>query len=134
MLQKEMREELRQAALARRTVTYGYLMSRFGLTRGGAGESVVEVLGEIDREESLAGAPGFAAIVVRRDTGYPGGGFFCWEGIPSHLRRSKERGYDPRLSRLEREYVKEQQERIWAYYRGHGKDAGTRPRQSRIDG
>ncbi len=129
-----MREELLQAALARRTVTYGYLMNRFGLARGGIGESVVEVLGEIDEGESLASAPGFAAIVVRRDTGYPGGGFFCWEGIPDHLRRPKERSNDARLSLMEKGYVKEQQERIWTYYQGHGKDAETRPKQSRIDG
>jgi hypothetical protein len=134
MSRKEMREELLQAALAHRTVTYGYLMNRFGLTRGGTGETVVDVLGEIDRAESLAGAPGFAAIVVRKDTGYPGGGFFCWEGIPEHLRRPNERSKDPRLSRAEREYVKEQQERIWTYYRGRGNDTGTRPDQSRIDG
>jgi hypothetical protein len=134
MFPKEMREELLQAALARRTVTYGYLMNRFGLTRGGTGETVVDALGEIDRVESLAGAPGFAAIVVRKDTGYPGGGFFCWEGIPEHLRRPNERSNDVTLSPAEREYVKGQQERIWTYYREHGNGMGTRPDQSRIDG
>ena len=113
-----MRRELLSAALGRRTVTYGYLMKKFGLPRGDTGETVVGVLGEIDREESLAGAPGFAALVVRKDTGYPGGGFFCWEDLPAELRRPKERGQDPRLSDAEKSYVRSLQERIWAYYGG----------------
>ena len=118
MLQDEMRGELVRAAIERRKVTYGELMKKFGLTRGDAGETVVGVLGRIDRAESLAGAPGFAAIVVRKDSGFPGGGFFCWEGIPEHLRRPKERSQDPRLSPAEREYVRGQQEIIWEYYGG----------------
>ena len=119
MLRDEMREVLLSAALARRTVTYGYLMGRFGLARGSEGRSVVAVLGEIDAAEALAGAPGFAALVVRKDTGYPGGGFFCWEGLPASLRRPSERANDPNLSTGEMRYVRGQQERIWAYYREH---------------
>lgn len=125
VLKVEMRRELLRAALERRTVTYGQLMHQFGLTRGEAGQTVVGILGEIDREESLAGAPGFAAIVVRKDTGYPGGGFFCWEGIPASIRRPKERGQDPKLSQAEREYVREAQQRIWTYYREHAKEGGS---------
>ncbi len=134
MLRDEMRRELLRAALARRTVTYGYLMARFGLARGSEGRTVVGVLGEIDRAESLAGAPGFAAIVVRKDTGYPGGGFFCWEGLPADLRRPGERANDPILTQKEREYARQQQERIWAYYKEHREDAGPMQDQSQIDG
>jgi hypothetical protein len=119
MLRREMRRELMRAALERRTVTYGYLMKKFGLPRGDTGETVVGVLGEVDREEYRRGAPGFAAIVVRKDTGFPGGGFFCWEDIPANLRRPKERGQDPKLSQAEKEYVRGQQEKLWTYYDGH---------------
>ena len=119
MAREEMRRELMRAALARRTVTYGYLMKKFELARGDAGETVVGVLGEIDREESRSGAPGFAAIVVRKDTGYPGGGFFCWEDIPANLRRPKERCQDPKLSQAEKDFVRRLQENIWAYYHDH---------------
>ena len=119
MVLREMRMELLKAARDRRTVTYGHLMSKFGLARGDTGETVVGVLGEIDRQESLAGAPGFAALVVRKDTGYPGGGFFCWEGIPDELRRPAERGQNPRLTADEKRYVRAQQETVWAYYGEH---------------
>ena len=124
MLWGEMRHELMRAALERRTVTYGYLMKKFGLPRGDTGETVVGVLGEVEREESRRGAPGFAAIVVRKDTGFPGGGFFCWEEIPVNLRRHKERGQDPKLSQAEKEYVREQQEKIWTHYSEHREEDG----------
>ena len=113
------RRELIAAALARRTVTYGQLMSKFGLGRGDSGPSVVGALSEIDKREYMEGAPGFAAIVVRKDTGYPGGGFFCWEDLPLELRRPREKCQDPRLSEDEKAYVRAQQEKIWAYYQAH---------------
>jgi hypothetical protein len=133
MLREEMRRELLKAALARRKVTYGYLMKKFGLTRGGQGRSVVGVLSEIDGVEVSAGRPGFAAIVVRGDTGYPGGGFFCWEGLPAHLRRSRERANDPKLSPEQERYAKERQEEIWTYYRKHTREGDPASDQSSID-
>jgi hypothetical protein len=117
MFREEMRQELIKAAVERRTVTYGYLMEKFGISRGSSeGDTVVGALGEIDRREYQAGAPGFAAIVVRKDTGYPGGGFFCWDGVPAELRRRKEEGGNPQLSDPERRYIKQEQEKIWSYY------------------
>ncbi len=117
---EEMRKELIRAAGERRTVTYGYLMQKFGMSRGSStGGTVVGALGEIDRHEYLAGAPGFAAIVVRKDTGYPGGGYFCWEGIPAELRRGQGEGENPQLSDPEKRYIKSEQEKIWHYYGRH---------------
>jgi len=113
---EEIRRALLDAASNRRTVTYGELMGRFGLARGDSGKTVVGMLGEVDRAENRAGAPGFAAIVVRKDTGYPGGGFFCWDDVPVEIRRPPERCNDPKLSHAERAYIRKQQERIWAYY------------------
>lgn len=115
-----MRKELLRAATEGRTVTYGYLMKKFELFRGGpGGESVVGVLGEIDKDEYGRGAPGFAAIVVRKDTGFPGGGFFCWDDLPNDVKRPKDQGQNPKLSEAEKSYVRTQQEKIWAYYGGH---------------
>jgi hypothetical protein len=117
MLFEKMRKELLQAAGEGRTVTYGHLMSKFELLRGGSGEaSVVGALGEIDKDEHRKGAPGFAAIVVRKDTGFPGGGFFCWDDLPSNVKRPKDRGQNPTLSEAEKRYVRTQQEKIWTYY------------------
>jgi hypothetical protein len=111
-----MRKVLLEAASARRTVTYGELMRLFGLVRGEAGRSVVGMLGDIDRREIEKGAPGFAAIVVRKDTGYPGGGFFCWDDVPAELRRPAEKCQDPKLSLAEKEYVRKLQRKIWGHY------------------
>ena len=122
-MREDVRRELLRAALARQTVTYGYLMKRFHISRGAPhGRGIVGVIGEIDREESRRRAPGFAALVVRKDTGYPGGGFFCWEGIPPSLRRPKREGPNPRLSEAEKRYVGRLQEGIWSFYqRRHGR-------------
>jgi len=117
------RRELLRAARERRTVTYGYLMRRFRLSRGApGGGGVVGVVGEVDRSEARRGAPGFAAIVVRKDTGYPGGGFFCWDGVPPALRRAKREGPNPRLSDAEKRYVRALQEEIWSHYRAELRD------------
>lgn len=110
---EEMRRELLRAAGRRRTVTYGSLMRKFHLSRG---RGVVGAIGEIDREEARSGAPGFAALVVRKDTGYPGGGFFCWDGLPRGLRRPKSKALSPKLSEAEKRYVRGLQEKIWRYY------------------
>jgi hypothetical protein len=119
-MRDDVRSELVKAASDRRTVSYGILMTKFRLSRGAPGrKGVVGVLGEVDRREAQKGAPGFAAIVVRKDTGYPGGGFFCWGGIPSALRRPKREGSNPRLSDAEKRYVRRLQEEIWSYYEGN---------------
>jgi hypothetical protein len=120
-LRDDVRRELLKASVDRRTVTYGFLMRKFRISRGaprGKGMGIAGVIGEIDRHEAQMKAPGFAAIVVRKDTGYPGGGFFCWDGIPPALRRSKREGSNPRLSDAEKKYVRKLQEGIWGFYGG----------------
>lgn len=112
----ELRDVLLKAACERKTVTYGQLMQLFGFTRGGSEESVVSALSALDERERGEGAPGFAAIVVRKDTGFPGGGFFCWKDVPPSLRRPEGEAANPKLTRREREYVKGLQEEIWSYY------------------
>jgi hypothetical protein len=116
-LRDDVRHELLRAARGRRTVTYGFLTRKFRLSRGASGgKGVVGAIGEVDRREAQRGAPGFAAIVVRKDTGYPGGGFFCWDGVPPSLRREKREGSNPRLSDAEKRYVRRLQEEIWRFY------------------
>jgi hypothetical protein len=118
-LRDDVRRELLRAANDHRTVAYGFLMRKFRMSRGApGGKGIVGVIGEIDRFEARKGAPGFAAIVVRKDTGYPGGGFFTWDGIPSGLRRPKREGSNPRLSNAEKVYVRNLQKETWSYYKG----------------
>jgi hypothetical protein len=80
------------------------------------GKALVNALGSVDRQEAAAGGPGFAALVVRRDTGFPGGGFFCDSSLPLSLRRGRERSSDPKLSPREKAFVRSQQRRIWSHY------------------
>ena len=108
-----LRAELIRAARARGTLTYGQLMKIMGISRG---RPLWESIVEVDKAEYSKGAPGFAAIIVRKDTGYPGGGFFCDDGLPPSLRRPFEKASDPRLSAAEMNYVKEAQRKIWDYY------------------
>jgi hypothetical protein len=112
MLSK-MRSDLLRAARARSKVTYGELMGKYHLSRG---RPLIQAIGEIDLREYEQGAPGFAAIIVRRDTGFPGGGYFCDDDLPAGLRRKGRSRTDARLSPAEKDYVLGQQKRIWAHY------------------
>jgi hypothetical protein len=112
-----MRAELLHAAMRRETVTYGELMRSFGLSRGRALTSAISA---VDYREYVLGAPGLAAIIVRKDTGYPGGGYFCDDTLPPKLRRPRSRASDPRLSPSEKNHVSRKQREIWAYYSRKG--------------
>lgn len=94
-------------------MTYGELMKIMGVSRGPA---LFDVIAAVDRAEHSRGAPGFAAIIVRKDTGFPGGGFFCDDDLPVSLRRPYEKASDPTLTAAEINYVKEAQRKIWDYY------------------
>lgn len=118
-----MRLELLKVAQSGRTVTYGHLMKRYGLSRG---LRLSQTIGEVDRSELDNGAPGFAAIIVRKDTGFPGGGYFCDDDLARALRRPRSRASDPRLSLTEVVHVKEQQQKIWAFYRDTNKREAMR--------
>ncbi|MDG6989331.1 MAG: hypothetical protein JRN21_08450 [Nitrososphaerota archaeon] len=102
-----------KAARARSTLTYGQLMNILGVSRG---RPLFDSIVAVDRDEYAKGAPGFAAIIVRKDTGFPGGGFFCDDDLPAGLRRPFSRAADPNLSADEINYVKEAQQKIWDYY------------------
>ena len=114
---EDLRRELLKAARARGTVNYGQLMRILGISRG---RPLFDAIVEVDKAEIARGAPGFAAIIVRKDTGFPGGGFFCGDDLPPTVRRPFERASDPRLSAAEMNYVKEAQRKIWDYYSGPG--------------
>ena len=105
-----LRQELLSAARVRGTLTYGELMQILGISRG---RPLFEAISAVDRGEHHRGAPGFAAIIVRKDTGFPGGGFFCDDDLPPTLRRPFARANDPKLSAAEMNYIKEAQRKIW---------------------
>ena len=108
-----LRDALVKAAKARGTLTYGELMRIMGVSRG---RPLFEAIVAVDKEEYARGAPGFAAIIVRKDTGYPGGGFFCDDDLPPALRRPFEKASVWKLTAAVLNYVKEAQRKIWDYY------------------
>ena len=108
-----LRRELARTARSQGKFTYGQIMKLLGISRG---RQLFDAIAEVDKAEYTKGAPGFAAIIVRKDTGYPGGGFFCDDDLPPTLRRPYERASDPKLSAAEMNYVKEAQRKIWEYY------------------
>ena len=110
---KGARTLLLASARKRETVTYGRLMKKFRVSRG---KVLSQLIGDVDRKEYESGAPGFAAIIVRKDTGYPGGGYFCGDDLPSSLRRPSRRSADPKLSAAEKRHIEKQRERVWSYY------------------
>ncbi len=110
-----LRRELLKVARAHGTMTYGELMAIMGISRG---PKLFDAISAVDRDEYKRGAPGFAAIIVRKDTRYPGGGFFCDDSLPPPLRRPFSRANDPRLSAAEINYIKEAQRKIWDFYSG----------------
>jgi len=110
---ESLRQELLRAARTHSTLTYGQLMKLMGISRG---RPLFDAIVEVDKAEYARGAPGFAAIIVRKDTGFPGGGFFCDDELPPSLRRPFARAPDPKLSAAEMNYVKEAQRKIWDYY------------------
>lgn len=110
---EDLRQELLRVARTGGTLTYGQLMKLMGISRG---RPLFEAIVQVDRAEYARGAPGFAAIIVRKDTGFPGGGFFCDDALPPSLRRPFTRASDPTLSAAEMNYVKEAQKKIWTYY------------------
>jgi arsenate reductase (thioredoxin) len=112
---ENLRRELLRSAKARGTLTYGELMRILGISRG---RPLFEAISAVDKDEYRRGAPGFAAIIVRKDTGFPGGGFFCDDSLPPSLRRPFSRANDPKLSAAEMNHVKEEQKKIWDYYSG----------------
>ena len=98
-------------------------MKKFRLSRGRA---LTSLIGDSDRLESAAGAPGFAAIVVRKDTGYPGGGYFCDDELPESLRRPRSRSTDPHLSESEKDFIRRRQLEIWKHYGSLRSSSGDR--------
>ena len=107
------RSILLKAASRGEKVTYGTLMRTFGLSRG---KALTRMISAVDYQEYASHAPGFAALVVRKDTGYPGGGYFCDSTLSPKLRRLPSRATDPRLSAAEESRVKRKQREIWRYY------------------
>jgi len=121
-MRHDVREKLIEVARKGETITYGDLMKSFGISRRYIGA----VVGEISGHEYSKGRPLMSAIVVRSNSststcpkGVPGGGFFGLSGVPSRLRRPESAYGDSRLTELEQQFARWQQEEVWKYWRTH---------------
>lgn len=84
-LKEEMRTLMIEAARARETMTYAELCMRLQTARVHYHSSfLVHMLDEIGREEMAAGRGALPAVVVRKDSGIPGGGYFRETAHPDH--------------------------------------------------
>jgi len=121
-MRRDVREKLIEVARKGETITYGDLMKSFGISRRHIGA----VVGEISGHEYSEGRPLISAIVVRSNSststcpkGVPGGGFFGLSGVPGRLKRPEDAYGDSRLTGSEQQFVREQQEEVWKYWKTH---------------
>lgn len=107
-----------EVARQRDTITYGEIAPLVGLTmvrppdRGALGA----LLDEVDRAELAAGRPLLCAIVVRRDRGLPGRGFF---------RNARLLGFDPESA--DAAFWRAELERVHDWWAGSAEDPDIRP-------
>ncbi len=71
-------EELKDVASQHRTVEYGQLapLAKLDMNNPGDRNEIAAVLGEISQHEHTQGRPLLSVIVVAKETGVPGQGFF----------------------------------------------------------
>jgi hypothetical protein len=126
-MRADVRERLVAAAKSGETVTYGELMKQFGIPRGSPNreKGIGDVVGQISMYEHSKGRPPISAIVVTAGSrtltypqGLPSGGFFGLPGIPPHLKRQDQELGNP-LTLEDKEYARQQQKRVWAYWKVH---------------
>ncbi len=112
---QDLDDELHSLAWKGRTVTYGRLMRRYGISRGGKVGigNILDILNERERCRSSCrnSLHHISAVVVLANTDYPSGGFFGVDGLPQGIERSERLWTRPALSPREKEFV----ERVWEH-------------------
>jgi len=128
-MRDDVRKKLIEVAKRGKAISYGKLMKEFRIPRGHPKPriGIGGIVGEISDYEYSEGRPLLSAIVVRVNSGteicpkgHPGGGFFGLDGISTHLiRRTAKSQQNPTLTTAEQRFVKEEQEKVWNYWRTH---------------
>jgi hypothetical protein len=112
-----------RAAQKERTVGYGPIMRACGIPRGQAvdnGKAIGNIVGVISEWTFERWGVYLSSIVVHKDTGYPGGGFFGLPGMPSRFRRDSSRWTDQALSADEKAFIDKRQEDVFKWAKGSG--------------
>ncbi|MBC8100598.1 MAG: hypothetical protein H7Y11_14240 [Armatimonadetes bacterium] len=79
-LKADMRTLLIETARQQRTVTYSALAAQLSLHH--RAPAFHHLIRAVDADETAAGRPSLAALVVRKDTGIPGAGFYAGAPMP----------------------------------------------------
>ena len=95
-----------------RTVTYSILQSDLHLPRQDTGE----ILGEVSNREHKDGRPRLSALVVRKDTGLPGVGFFGLDGVPPQIRWPQEKEVSAEVTEKRASFALEERKRVFDYW------------------
>ncbi len=104
-------EKLREVARTHRLITYGEVAEVIGLDwqkNFGKCRQIPRVLEKICTTENEHGRPMLSAVVVRKDAGIPGAGFFV---VASDLKRF--RGTDTKS------FWQSERDRVWDYWSSH---------------
>jgi hypothetical protein len=108
-----------ESAKRGRTITYGEIMRKCRIPRGQPthnGKAIGDVVGRISEWTWETSGIYLSAIVVHKDTGYPGGGFFGLSGIPAKFARDEAGWGDRRLTPGEKSFLSKRQQEVltWA--------------------
>jgi hypothetical protein len=111
---------LLRAAQRGRTVMYGSIMRACGIPRGQIthnGKAIGDVVGAISEWTWESWGVYLSSIVVDKNTGFPGGGFFGLTGIPSKLKRNPAQWAENKLSDEEKAFIKKCQIDVFMWAR-----------------
>jgi hypothetical protein len=106
-----------ESAKREHPITYGEIMRECHIPRGQPvrnGKAIGDVVGKISEWTSDEWRVYLSAIVVHKNTSYPGGGFFGLKRIPSRLVREEAKWADQRLNADEKTFVRNCQQKVFA--------------------
>lgn len=107
-----------KAAKQGRIITYGEIMRKCRIPRGQPthnGKAIGDVVGRISEWTWENWGVYLSAIVVHKNTGYPGGGFFGLPGIPGEFARDEAGWADQRLTADEKAFLGKRQQEAFAW-------------------
>lgn len=110
-----------ESAKKGQTITYGEIMRKCRIPRGQPthnGKAIGDVVGRIREWTWENRGIYLSAIVVHKDTGYPGGGFFGLSGIPSKFARDEAGWSDRKLTTAEKSFLSKRQQEAFAWAKG----------------
>jgi hypothetical protein len=87
--QKKMRRWLIAVAAGRGTVPYSEVGERFGIEEGYKWAEVAREVGAISEYEIEHERPMLSVVVVHKEDGFPGEGFFTWALDLGRMKRTK---------------------------------------------